>query len=37
VWARQVLREQGRSSGQQKSLARGQAEEQAGHLKLEVR
>jgi len=34
---RQVLREQGRSPGQQKALARGQAEEQPGHLELEVR
>jgi hypothetical protein len=34
---REVLREQGRSPGQQKSLGRGQAKEQPGHLELEVR
>jgi hypothetical protein len=33
----EMLREQGRSPGQQKSPARGQAEEQAGHLELEIR
>jgi hypothetical protein len=34
---REMLREQSRSPSQQKSLARGQAEEQPGHLELEVR